>query len=237
MITHRTIPNRKLLQVALIGLAFLVLWVFRTPLISLMGVLQDQQAISAYVQRLGPLGPLVLFCLLVAQVFLAVIPGHALMMAGGYVYGPVVAISVTAASTILGSQIAFVVARRYGRQLVYRLAKADVIQRWDKLAEKQSPLFFFFTFVLPIFPSDLMCYVAGLGKVSPFGFLIANIAGRLLCAVTLTLIGVFGFRPPWQFWAIALGGMAVFFTAWMLHKRWGHLSSAIRDLAHGMRNV
>jgi uncharacterized membrane protein YdjX (TVP38/TMEM64 family) len=232
MFTHTTISNRKLLLIILLSLAVLTIWYFRTPLAALLVMLQDQQAISAYVQQLGALGPLMLFALLVAQVFLAIIPGHALMMAGGYVYGPVVAISITAASTILGSQIAFWVARLYGRQLVYRLAKPDIINRWNTIAERQGALFFFFAFVLPIFPSDLMCYVAGLGKVSPKGFLVANVAGRLLCAIAVTLIGAFGFRPPWQFWALTLGGMAIFFVAWGVYKSKDNLPRSKNELAH-----
>jgi len=234
MITLSTIPTRKLKMIALVSLAVLTLWTFRAPLVSLMALLQDQQALSAYVQRLGSLGPVILFGLLVAQVFLALIPGHALMMAGGYVYGPLVAITITATSTILGSQIAFWVARRYGRQLIYRLAKSDikVIEKWDRIAQKQGALFFFFTFVLPIFPSDLMCYVAGLGKVAPHKFLAANIAGRILCAIAITMIGSFGFQPPWQFWALVIGGMIILFIAWGVYKNRANLPRSRRELAH-----
>jgi len=210
---------RKLMIVFLLTLAVAVGWAARAPIASLMTVLGDQQAVANYVNQFGAFGPVVLFGLLVLQVFVAIIPGHALMMAAGYVYDPVPAIAITAASTILGSEIAFMVARKYGRSIVYRLAKPEAIQRWDGLAEKQGALFFFFTFILPIFPSDLMCYVAGLGKVSPARFLAANVAGRSFCAVTMILIGSYGFRPPWQFWAILLAGMAVLFLAWRVYKR------------------
>jgi 1-acyl-sn-glycerol-3-phosphate acyltransferase len=234
MITLTTLPTRKLKTIALLSLAALTVWTFREPLAALMALLQDQQALSAYVQGLGSVGPLMLFGLLVAQVFLAIIPGHALMMAGGYLYGPVVAITITATSTILGSQIAFQVARRYGRELIYRLAKSDikVIEKWDRIAQKQGALFFFFTFVLPIFPSDLMCYVAGLGKVAPHKFLAANIAGRILCAIAITMIGAYGFQPPWQFWAVALGGMTMLFMAWGVYKNRGGMPRSKSELAH-----
>ncbi len=207
IITKLTLSKKKLMALTLPGLLVLVLWILRAPLASGVARLGDRQAISDSVRELGPFGPLVLFALLVAQVFLAILPGHALMMAGGYLYGPFVAIAIISASTILGSQVAFTVARRYGRKLVYRLAKAKAIERWERIAERQGAWFFFFAFVLPIFPSDLMCYVAGLGKVSARGFLSANIAGRMLCAVAFTLIGSYGFRPPWQF-------LASFLWAW-----------------------
>lgn len=229
-----SLSKQKLVTFTLLALLMLVAWIFRAPLAAGLASLGDRQAISTSVRQLGPFGPLVLFGLLVAQVFLAILPGHALMLAGGYVYGPVVAIGITAASTILGSQVAFAIARRYGRRLVYRLAKANVIERWDRIAERQGAGFFFFAFVLPIFPSDLMCYVAGLGKVSPKGFLAANIGGRLLCAVAITLVGNYGFRPPWQFLALLLSGMAVLFAAWGIYKRKGALPRLRSDIAHAL---
>ena len=224
MKTRNRFPLRKLLSVALPLAVLSVLWIFRAPLGIFLAFLSDQEKVIAGVRQLGPLGPVVLFGLLVLQVFVAIIPGHALMLAGGYVFGPVMAISVTALSTILGSQVAFLVARRYGRPMVDRLAKPKALDHWDSLAGRQGALFFFFTFVLPIFPSDLMCYVAGLGKVSPGRFLVANIAGRLCCAVTITLIGAYGFRPPWQFIVLVVVCMAVFFLAWGIFNKRGNLA-------------
>lgn len=196
-----------------------VIIIFRHPLSNLWHFLQDQGAVSDYLQSLGMGGPLMLFLLLLAQVFIAFIPGHALMLTGGYVYGGLVAVMIVIASTVLGSQLAFTLARRYGRQLIYRLAVPEIINRWDRMAAHQGGIFFFFAFVLPIFPSDLMCYVAGLGTVSPRSFFFANLFGRSLCAVALTLIGAFGFHPPLWFLLLAIACILTFFIAWWIFKK------------------
>jgi uncharacterized membrane protein YdjX (TVP38/TMEM64 family) len=192
--------------------------VYREAIVDFLNIITDQQSVSAYLKSYGPLGPIVLFVLLVAQVFVAVIPGHTLMVAAGYVYGPV-GLLVVITSTILGSQIAFMIARRYGRDLIYKLASPKIIDRWNKTARHQGVIFYFFAFVLPIFPSDLMCYVAGLSTISPNRFLIANILGRTCCAVFITLIGIYGMRPPIEFWIIAAVGISVFFVGWAIYKR------------------
>jgi uncharacterized membrane protein YdjX (TVP38/TMEM64 family) len=126
---------------------------------------------------------------------------------------------VTLTSTILGSQIAFLVARRYGRSQIYRFVSPQVIERWDKVAKHQGIPFYFFAFVLPIFPSDLMCYVAGLSTISPRRFFVANLMGRTCCAVFITLIGIYGMHPPIQFWLFSLTALAVFFLGWAIYKR------------------
>lgn len=209
---------KKFAKVGL-GITLIVLsWVYRQPLAELLQIIQEQEAVSAYLQGYGPLGPVVLFGLLIAQVFVAIIPGHALMVTAGYAYGSL-GLFVTLVSTILGSQIAFLIARNYGRDLIYRIASPQVIERWGRVAKYQGTLFFFFTFVIPIFPSDLMCYVAGLATISPHRFFVANLLGRSCCAVFITLIGIYGMHPPMEFWLASVTGMAALFIGWIAFKK------------------
>lgn len=203
----------------LIAIALLtVIVIYRQPISNLLHIIGDQEAVSVYLKSYGALGPIVLFVLMVAQVFIAFIPGHALMITAGYVYGGL-GMLVVITSTILGSQIAFFIARNYGRSLIYKLASHQIIERWDGMARNQGTMFYFFSFVLPIFPSDLMCYVAGLGKISPRAFLVANILGRSVVAVSITLIGMYGMNPPLAFWLIAIGGLAALFIGWIIFKK------------------
>ena len=206
----------KNILIAIVLLSLVV--IYRQPLADYLRIITDQQAVSEYLQSYGPLGPIVLFLLLVAQVFVAVIPGHALMVTAGYVYGTV-GLCVVIASTIVGSQIAFLIARRFGRDFIYKVASPEIIQRWDGIAKHQGILFYFFSFVLPIFPSDLMCYVAGLSTISARRFLIANILGRTCCAVFITLIGIYGMHPPVWFWIVAIVAISSFFGGWAIYKK------------------
>ena len=191
---------------------------YHQPISNLLHIIGDQEAVSAYLQGYGVWGPAILFLLMVAQVFVAIIPGHALMVTAGYVYGTT-GLAVIILSTILGSQIAFFIARQYGRSLIYKLASKKIIERWDGMARNQGILFYFFSFVLPIFPSDLMCYIAGLGKIAPRHFLLANILGRTVVAISITVIGIYGMHPPVWFWVIAVFGVAGLFSSWMIYKK------------------
>ena len=206
----------KNLFIAIVLLTVIVF--YRQQIGNLLHIIGDQEAVSAYLQGYGAWGPAILFVLMVAQVFIAVIPGHALMVTAGYVYG-MTGLVVIILSTILGSQIAFFIARKYGRSLIYKLASSQIIERWDGMARNQGILFYFFSFVLPIFPSDLMCYVAGLGKISPRHFLLANILGRTVVAVSITVIGIYGMNPPVWFWIIAAVGVTGLFGSWLIFKK------------------
>jgi uncharacterized membrane protein YdjX (TVP38/TMEM64 family) len=210
---------RILTLLALAGVFF----IYRNSIFDYLRIISDQKDVTAYLQGFGALGPAMLCFLLIAQVFVAVIPGHALIVTAGYVYGTI-GFCVVVASTVLGSQIAFFISRRYGRGLIYKLASQQTIDRWDRIARYQGTLFYFFTFVLPIFPSDLMCYVAGLATISTRRFFIANLLGRTCCAAFLTLIGIYGFNPPLWFWVLALSCVTVFYGGLLFYKKRNALS-------------
>ena len=213
--------NTKKLLIAVA--VFTLILVYRGQLATMLATISDQQAVSVYLKSYGSLGPIVLFLLMVAQVFVAVIPGHALMVTAGYVYGRL-GLFIVIASTVIGSQIAFTVARWYGRDLINKLASPSVIERWNKTAQHQGMIFYFFTFVLPIFPSDLMCYVAGLATISPKRFLLANILGRTCCAVFVSLIGIYGMHPPVEFWIVSILTVSILFAGWVMYKKTSHVT-------------
>ena len=212
--------NTKKLLIAVT--VFTLILVYRGQLAALLATISDQQAVSVYLKSYGSLGPIVLFLLMVAQVFVAVIPGHALMVTAGYVYGGL-GLFIVIASTVIGSQIAFTVARWYGRDLINKLASPAVIERWNKTAQHQGLIFYFFTFVLPIFPSDLMCYVAGLATISPKRFLLANLLGRTCCAVFVSLIGIYGMHPPVEFWIVSVFAVSILFAGWAVYRKTSHV--------------
>jgi uncharacterized membrane protein YdjX (TVP38/TMEM64 family) len=212
----------------LLMLAALVIW--WRPLIEMFQMVGNQEAIAAYLQEFGLSGLVVLFILLFIQVFLAPIPGHAFMIAGGYVYGFWPSTLLTLVSTVVATQLAFILTRRYGLPLVERLASDKFIDRWNKVAGNRGGVFFLFAFILPIFPSDFMCYIAGLGKISHRDFFLSNFFGRFFIAAVLTSIGSHGFEQPLEITLGIVGLYVILFLIWKpITKYFG--SRATRDSA------
>lgn len=196
----------------LVGFLAVVYW--WSDLKALFSQVGDRDLIVANLEQYGPLGPVVLFSALMLQVFLAVIPGHAFIVAGGYIYGLVIGSLITLGSTVIAAQLAFLLTRRFGRPLVDRMAPRKVVDYWEKVAKNQGGIFFFFSFILPIFPNDLMSFVAALGTISPKRFLAANFLGRLPCAILITLIGSHGIEMPTQIWLMVGVIILALFVVW-----------------------
>ena len=196
-----TTTKRWLLVGSLVLLAVL-LWFMRDSLDQWLAVLGDQEFVSSYVQSYGALAPLILAFLQVLQVIVAFIPGHVFVIAGGYIYGLPLGLLFNIVCVVAASQLAFLLASWFGRPIVHRLAPKETIEKWETIADKRGFLFFTIAFVLPVFPTDVMNFVAGLSGISAKKFLAANFLGRFPSVLLLTLIGSHGLELSNTAWAL-----------------------------------
>lgn len=204
--TQTKITLGAVLVILIIGL-----WTWWEPIIELVALLRDQETVSNYVQDFGAWGPLVLAIAQFIQVLFAFIPGHVFLVAAGYVYGFVGGFLLNLASTVLASQACYLLAREAGRPLVTNFVDREVIDRWEDVANEKGFVFFTIAFLLPVFPSDAMNFVAGLSGINARLFLAANFLGRFPSAIVLTLIGSHGLEMPPLAWAgLAIANVILF---------------------------
>ncbi|HXQ34447.1 MAG TPA: hypothetical protein VN843_10570, partial [Anaerolineales bacterium] len=71
--------NNYLFKFILFVVALLALWLSRESISAMWSWISDRETVTASMQHLGIWGPLVLCILFILQVFLAFIPGQALM--------------------------------------------------------------------------------------------------------------------------------------------------------------
>ena len=194
------------------------LWVGREPLAFLWTWFGDQEAVTASMARLGIWGAVLLAVLFILQVFFAFIPGQALMIACGFLYGFEGGFLLSWLSLVAGGEMAFLLARRYGRAFVERWISPDILARWDKTARGQGVGFFAVSLVLPLVPNDAMCYLAGLGKISHRHFSVANLLGRGVACLFTSALGAFGGRIPWPVWAVLIAILFVAGLVWLVAR-------------------
>jgi uncharacterized membrane protein YdjX (TVP38/TMEM64 family) len=192
------------------------LWFSREPVSAVWRWFSDREAVTASMDRLGLWAPVLLAVLFILQVFIAFIPGQALMVACGFLYGFWGGFLLSWLSLVIGGEFAFLLARRYGRTFAERWIAPGVLARWDQAGKGQGISFFAITLVLPLVPNDAMCYVAGLGKISHRHFSIANLLGRGMACVFTSAMGAFGGNIPWQVWALLIAVAAAGVIIWQL---------------------
>ena len=211
---------QKLIAIVLTALTLSAMWFYRAPLIASLHWFSDMQAVIASIRGYGLWGPVILFILFLLQTFIAFIPGQALMVSSGYIYGFTGGILITWISLVVGGQAAFWLARRYGRPFAEKWVSASVLDRWDKSAAGQGTGFYVATLVMPFFPNDAMCYVAGLGSMSFRRFLVANIIGRGIASFLTVIVGAYSERFPWLLWIAIIGFIVLGLIGWLVARRY-----------------
>jgi uncharacterized membrane protein YdjX (TVP38/TMEM64 family) len=180
------------------------LWFTREPLLVIWKWFGDREAVTASMNQLGFWGPFVLAILFILQVFLAFIPGQALMVACGYLYGFWGGFLISWLSLVIGGEVAFLLARRHGRSFAEKWISPNVLARWNQNAQGQGITFYAISLVMPLVPNDAMCYVAGLDRITHRRFSTANLLGRGLACLITSWIGAFGSQAPAYVWIIVL---------------------------------
>ena len=211
---------RKFFGICLSIIAILAVWYYWAPLLASLRWFSDLDAVTASIRGYGLWGPAILFILFILQTFLAFIPGQALMVASGYVYGFSGGVMITWVSLVLGGQMAFWLARRYGRPFAEKWITPSILDRWDKSAAGQGVGFYVVTLVMPFFPNDAMCYVAGLGNMSNRRFLIANALGRGIASVLTVVVGAFADQIPSLIWIAIIAFIVLGIVGWIAARRY-----------------
>ncbi len=223
----RRITRKHVYMAAALLVTAVLLWLLRDYVEETFVVLSDQATVSAYIQSFGILGPLVLGFFQVLQVIIAFIPGHVFVIAGGYVYGLPLGFFFNITFVVAASQLAFYIAKRFGRPLVGRFVDAPTLDKWQSIADKRGILFFTIAFILPVFPSDAMNFIAGLSGMSGRKFLVANIIGRTPSVILLTLVGSHGLEFSNRTWFIIALVVALIYvigryTILKIEKQYSH---------------
>lgn len=162
----------------------------------------DLARLRAYVLSLGIWAPLAIIVLNMGQVILSPMPGHALNMVSGFLFGPWLGTLYTLAGVLCGSLIGLGMVRKAGRPLLERLMGRHQLERFDHYIEQRGALFLFVIFLLPFMPDDVACLAAGLTKLPIYQIILLQLLGRAPGLFVANLIGAQAADlSPWQ-WAV-----------------------------------
>ena len=152
-------------------------------------LLFDPEKLRAVVQDFGLIAPLVYVIAHAVQVVLMAIPGYAMAVVGGILFGPFFGTVYTMIGVTVGSAIAFLIARSYGRPIVERMIREDALDRFDTFTEKAGLPGLFLFVLVPVLPEDVISFVAGLSEFRLSVFVVIMFFGRLPAAAVAVLAG------------------------------------------------
>ena len=156
----------------------------------LMQFITEPERFRMWVEHHGILGRMIYMLIVFLQVVIAIIPGEPLEIAGGYAFGTIEGTLLYLGAAMLGSLVVFLLVRRFGIRLLEIFFTKDRIESLKILkTNRKRSILFFFIFLIPGTPKDLLCYYAGLTDMKLSTFLLINIIGRLPALISSTIGG------------------------------------------------
>jgi len=150
---------RPILLIALIIAIFILAIVF--------GAGEKLGPLRGWIHSLGVLGPAAFVGLYILGV-VAGLPGSALTVAAGGLFGSLLGVILVSFASTIGASFSFLIARYFAREAIANwLSRREKFQRLDRMTEAHGAMIVAITRLIPIFPFNFLNYGFGLTKI-PF---------------------------------------------------------------------
>lgn len=190
IMNESSIPKKYLS--AAIFVAAIVLMIIITVLLAkpVAGLADHPEELREVVRENGFLGVAGFLCLLILQVFAAIVPGGPFEIAAGYAFGLLPGAIICDIGTSVGGLLVFLLTRHFGMSFVELFFKPEEIEKakFLKTTEK-SKTFLFLLFLIPGTPKDILSYLLGLTDLPLKDFLFISLVGRFPAILLSTLSG------------------------------------------------
>lgn len=139
---------------------------------------EDTDSLLELIRRYDSYAVLIFVAVQFAQVTILPLPATLTTIAGFTVFGVGETLLYSSAAIIAGSMVAFAAGRTFGVRLAVWLCGAKSVAKYRELLKGRETLLLYTMFLLPIFPDDLLCVIAGLGSMSYRSFGVMMLISR-----------------------------------------------------------
>ncbi|MBE7073499.1 MAG: TVP38/TMEM64 family protein [Clostridiales bacterium] len=173
-----------------------------------LATIKNTQDLQLFIQSGGVWSYLIFFAIQFLQVTFLPIPAAVTTVAGMLALRNIWLVAlVSFVAVMLGSIFAFFLGRKVGKRIVIWIAGEDDFNQWaDKLGK--GKYVFFIMMLLPVFPDDILCMVAGTTNISWKFFVLTNFVTRPIGILCTCFLGS-GIIPFAGLWLILWGVLAV----------------------------
>ena len=169
----------------------------------------SQEEIQTAIASTGAIAPLVFIFASFLQVTFIPIPSTVTILAGSYLFGALPSFFYSYIGIMLGALLAFALGRLIGRPYINWVAGSrETADEWLAKLKGRENVFLFFAFLLPVFPDDLLCSVAGMLPVKFPVFIVMQLITRTT-SIGATLVFMSGTIIPYEGWGLWVIGALI----------------------------
>lgn len=159
------------------------------------------ERLTDIIRSTGEWGMLVFVLIQILQVVILPLPAVVCYVPGSRIWGPLTATLLASAGVLAGSLIAYAIGRFFGKRAAEWIAGKEAVDKYAKYIGNKGKVIFLLMQILPFFPDDILCIVAGLTAMNfPF-FLATMVLVRPIIIALYCYLGT-GSIIPFSGWGI-----------------------------------
>ncbi len=151
------------------------------------------------IAKTGNWGRLVYVIIQSLQIIILPIPAAIINLAGVVIYGPLEGSILCSVGVLIGSYISFLLGKMFGNKISKFLVGETLTNKYVNILENK--MFLTIAFLLPMFPDDILCLIAGLTQMKFKTFFIITTITRPISVVSMSYFGG-GYIIPYSGWGL-----------------------------------
>lgn len=167
--------------------SLIIIFVIGTVIYKVLSMDIGPSDIQKYVTSFGKFAP-VIYILMFAVVPLTLFPDSILAIGGGLIFGLFKGYLYTLIGALIGASLSFYISRKLGRSFLKKFTK-DKLDYIEDMINSKGFFVILLLRLIPLFPFDVISYVAGLTSIKYRDFLFATIIGTIPGILVFTNIG------------------------------------------------
>ena len=227
--------SQKIYKFTLIGWGVLIVFLTLSLFLNVSGysqIFSNEAFFKSLLDRAGGFAAVAFIFISFLQVTILPIPSTITILIGVSLFGIWQSAILSFVGILIGSVFAFFLGKTFGVRLVKWIAGENAIQKYKHITGGRDGLIFFFMILLPFFPDDILCLVAGMSDMSYTKFLIIQLIARPPGILVVAALGTGAFNIPFAGWGILvwiIAIIAIIYMIFALFKYSGSLIQALRD--------
>lgn len=144
------------------------------------------------------------------QVIIIPVPASIICIVGSLIYGPFLGAIYCSIGVLVGSFTSFILGKTFGYNIVKWIAGKENTDKYSQIIRKRGGFFLTIAFLLPMFPDDILCWIAGITNMKFKTFSIITIITRPIGVICMSYFGG-GHIIPFAGWGIYVWSILLVF--------------------------
>lgn len=157
--------------------------------------------LKEYILSTKERGVFVYIFIQMAQVVILPIPAAVICIVGSLIYGPLLGAVYCSVGILVGSYISYFLGKTCGYRVVVWLVGKESTDKYSKILKKRGVFFLAIAFLLPMFPDDILCLIAGITGMTFSSFFWVTLITRPMGVICMSYFGS-GHIIPFTGWGV-----------------------------------